>query len=202
MNKQNKERTFLDQLSFEPLQKKNWGKFLELFGKKGACGNCWCMYYRLNRSDFQEGKTDDGNKMAMKNIVWKDKPTGILGFYQDQAIAWCAFAPREDFTKLEKSRVHKRIDNKMVWSIPCFFIHKDFRRNGVSVTLLKAVITYAKENGISIIEAYPAIPTQEKLPDSFAWIGLYKSFERAGFEIVDTTSKNRPMVRYYIENKD
>jgi len=30
-----------------------------------------------------------------------------------------------------------------------------------------------------------------------AWIGLYRSFERAGFEIVDRTSKNRPMVRYY-----
>lgn len=55
--------------------------------------------------------------------------------------------------------------------------------------------------GIKIIEAYPTIPTQEKLPDSFAWIGLYKSFERAGFEIVDTTSKNRPMVRYLCKQK-
>jgi hypothetical protein len=35
--------------------------------------------------------------------------------------------PREDFIKLENSRVHKRIDNNIVWSIPCFFIHKDFR---------------------------------------------------------------------------
>lgn len=39
----------------------------------------------------------------------------------------------------------------------------------------------------------------EKLPDSFAWIGFYKSFGRAGFEIVDRTSKNRPMVRYYVD---
>jgi hypothetical protein len=50
---------------------------------------------------------------------------------------------------------------------------------------------------IGIIEAYPAIPATEKLPDAFLWIGLYKVFERAGFEIVDRTSKNRPMVRYY-----
>jgi len=28
-----------------------------------------------------------------------------------------------------------------------------------------------------------------------------KSFERAGFEIVDRTSKNRPMVRYYTEQR-
>jgi GNAT superfamily N-acetyltransferase len=103
--------------------------------------------------------------------------------------------------KLEKSRVHKRIDDKPVWSVPCFFVAKDFRRKGVSVELLKGLIKYTREKGIRIIEAYPAIPTEEKLPDAFAWIGLYRSFERAGFEIVDRTSKNRPMVRYYTDRK-
>jgi len=193
------ETNFLNQLTFEPLTKKNWNNFVQLFGDNGACGNCWCMYYRLRKSDFLEGKVTDGNKEAMKEIVWEDKPAGILGLYEGQAIAWCAFAPREDFIKLEKSRVHKRIDNEAVWSIPCFFINKNFRKHGISVELLKGVIRYARENGIKIIEAYPTIPTTEKLPDSFAWIGLYKSFERAGFEIVDQTSKNKPMVRYYVE---
>ena len=197
MTKDNTESIFLSQLTFEPLTKKNWNKFVQLFGNKGACGNCWCMYYRLKKADFQEGKAGEGNKTAMKNIVWEGKPTGILGLYDGQAIAWCAFAPREDFIKFENSRVHKRIDDKAVWSIPCFFIDKNFRGHGVSVELLKGVVKYARQNGIKIIEAYPTIPTQEKLPDTFAWIGLYKSFERAGFEIVDRTSKNRPMVRYY-----
>ena len=191
------DKEFLEQLTFEPLTKDNWGKFLQLFGNKGACGNCWCMYYRLKKQDYQEGKQDDGNKNAMKEIVWDNRPAGILGFYDGQPIAWCAFAPREDFQKLEKSRVHKRIDDQPVWSIPCFFIDKNFRRHGVSVELLKGVINYARKEGIKIIEAYPTTPTQEKLPDSFVWIGLYKSFERAGFAIVDQTSKNRPMVRFY-----
>lgn len=199
MIEDNSEPDFLNHLTFEPLTKSNWNKFISLFGEKGACGNCWCMYYRLSQSRFREGKTENGNKEAMKKIVWDNKPSGILGFYEGQAIAWCAFAPREDFMRLEKSRVHKRIDSKKVWSIPCFFIDKNVRRNGVSVELLKGVIKYAETHGIEIIEAYPTIPTQEKLPDSFVWIGLYKSFERAGFEIVDRTSKNRPMVRYYID---
>ncbi len=199
MAKDNYDPDFLNQLTFEPLTKANWNSFVQLFGSKGACGNCWCMYYRLKKSDYQEGKADDGNKTAMKELVWEDKPTGVLGIYEGQAIAWCAFAPREDFMKLENSRVHKRIDDKAVWSIPCFFIDKNFRRHGVSVELLKGVIKYAKAVGIKIIEAYPTIPTQEKLADSFAWIGLYKSFGRAGFEIVDRTSKNRPMVRYYTD---
>jgi len=190
---------FSNALTVEPLTKTNWHKFVQLFGDKGACGNCWCMYYRLNKSDFAEGKMDDGNKNAIKELVRKNRPTGLLGFIEGQPVAWCAFAPREDFLKLENSRVHKRIDNNSVWSIPCTFIDKNFRRAGVSVELLKGVIKYATDNGIKIIEAYPTIPTREKLPDSFAWIGLYKSFERAGFEIVDRTSKNRPMVRFYTD---
>jgi len=192
------ETYFLNQLTFEPLTKSNWNNFVQLFGNNGACGNCWCMFYRLKKSDFHEGKVANGNKDSMRKIVWQGKPAGILGFYEGQAIAWCAFAPREDFIKLEKSRVHKRIDDEKVWSIPCLFIHKNFRMNRISAELLKGVIKYAKEKEIKIIEAYPAIPTQEKIPDSFAWIGLYKSFERAGFEIVDRISKNRPMVRYYL----
>jgi GNAT superfamily N-acetyltransferase len=190
---------FLNQFTIEPLTKGNWNKFLQLFGVKGACGNCWCMYYRLSRADFAEGKTDDGNRKAIKELVWNNKPTGLMGIYQGQAIAWCAFAPREDFIKLGKSRVHKRIDDKPVWSIPCLFIDKKFRGIGISVEFLKGVANYAKDKGISLIEAYPTIPTTPRIPDSFAWIGLYKSFERAGFEIVDQTSKNRPMVRYDTE---
>lgn len=186
-------------LRFEPLTKRNWEHLTSLFGEKGACGNCWCMYYRLKKKDFDEGKLSGGNKEALKKIVWSGKPTGIIAFYKEQPVAWCAFAPREDFMKLENSRVHKRIDDKAVWSIPCTFISKAFRRKGISVILLKGVVQYAAFNGIKIVEAYPTIPTQERLPDSFAWIGLYKSFERAGFEIVDRTSKHRPMVRYYVD---
>ena len=191
------DREFLDELSFEPLTKSNWQKFEQLFGEKGACGNCWCMYYRLSKPEFVEGKLNEGNKDSMKELVWKDKPTGMLTFYEGRAIAWAALAPRNDFSRLARSRVHKPIDDRLVWSIPCFFVHKEFRRCGISVEMLKAIIRYAKQNNIKILEAYPTIPTKDILPDSFAWIGLYSSFKKAGFEIVDQTSRNRPMVRYF-----
>jgi GNAT superfamily N-acetyltransferase len=202
MAKYKPETKTLNQLTIEPVTKSTWVRFVELFGEKGACGNCWCMYYRLANKDFQAGKINEGNKKAMKEIVWEDKPVGLLGILGGQPVAWCAFAPREDFIRLEKSRVHKRLDDKKVWSIPCIFINKNFRRSGVTVKLLKGAIRYAGENGIKVLEAYPVIPSQGNLPDSFAWYGILKSFERAGFEIVDRTSKNRPMVRYYIDRVD
>ncbi|GAB5475076.1 MAG: GNAT family N-acetyltransferase [Maribacter sp.] len=190
---------FLSGLTFEPLNRKNWNKFLELFGKNGAGANCWCMHFRLNKSDHEKGKSNNGNRDAMQQLVWQGRPTGLIAFYDDVPIAWCAFSPRKDFIRLEKSRVHKPIDEKKVWSVPCNFVAKEFRKKGVSVALLKGLIEYAKNQGIEIIEGYPTIPTQKKLPDGFAWIGLYKSFQNAGFKIVDRTSKHRPMVRYETE---
>lgn len=192
-------KDIVDGFTVEPVTKSNWSKFVELFGERGACGNCWCMYYRLSRTDFNEGKTDDSNKLAMKELIWAEKPVGLLGMIEGEPVAWCALAPREDFIKLEKTRVHKRIDDKPVWSIPCFFINKKYRRSGLTVLLLKCAIDYSKRSGIKILEAYPTIPTTERIADSFAWIGLYSSFKNAGFKIVDNTSKNRPMVRYLID---
>jgi GNAT superfamily N-acetyltransferase len=197
MKKINKGKVFAGPLTFEPLGRENWGKFVQLFGSRGACGNCWCMYYRLKKQEFDQGKKHEGNKKAMKKLVWEGKPTGFLAFHEGRAIAWCAFAPRQNFAKLEKSRVHKRIDDLPVWSIPCLFIAREFRKKGISSELLTALIKYAKKKKIKTLEAYPVMPTQEKLPDAFAWIGFYKAFARAGFEIVDHTSKNRPMVRFY-----
>jgi GNAT superfamily N-acetyltransferase len=158
------------------------------------------MSFRLNKNDFEKGKENEGNKYAMQQLVWNNQPTGLLCLYEDMPIAWCAFAPRCDFLKLARSRVHKPIDQQEVWSVPCTFIAKAYRRIGVSVALLKGLVQYARTQGISIIEAYPTIPTTETIPDAFAWIGLYKSFERAGFQIVDRTSPNRPMVRYYLND--
>ena len=195
-SKPDKNADLIKHLTFEPLTRDNWKQFVQLFGERGACAHCWCMSFRLQKKEFEAGKVNDGNKNAMHKLVQENKPAGVLGFYQGEAIAWCALAPREDFTRLETSRVHKSIDDKPVWSIPCFFIDKRFRRKGLSVAMLKGVIAYAKENRIKTLEAYPTIPTKGMLPDAFAWIGIYKSFKRAGFTIVDRTSKHRPMVRY------
>lgn len=188
----------LQGITYEWLTKDNWALLVELFGERGACGNCWCMYFRLNKAAFISGKTDGGNKGALKQLVWSDLPTGVLAVCDGIAVGWCAVAPREHYLKIERSRVHKRIDDKAVWSVSCFFIHKQFRRMGLSVALLNGVIDLASQRGIAVLEGYPTIPTKEPLPDSFAWIGLYKSFERAGFVIADQTSRNRPMMRYYL----
>ena len=183
---------------FQPLTSKNWDDFETLFGPRGACGGCWCMSWRLKKSDYDKNK-GNGNKKAMAKLAKSGKEPGILAYYKKEPIGWCTFAPREEFMRLESSRVLKPIDDHRVWSITCFFIRKDFRRKGVSAELLKGVIKFCKKKGAKILEAYPVVPYSDKMPDVFAWTGFPSAFEKAGFVEAARRSKTRPIMRFYIQ---
>ena len=184
-------------IAFHPLEKSRWKDFEKLFGERGACGGCWCMSWRLNRSDFDKQK-GTGNKNAMKKLVNDNEMPGILAYYDNNPIGWCSIAPRDKFVRLEKSKVLKKIDDNPVWSISCFFIIKEYRRQGLSTELLKAVIKYCKSKRVKIIEAYPTEPYSSNIPAAFAWTGIPSSFTKAGFEEVERKSKTRPIMRYYL----
>src|SRR5262245_12575909 len=124
-------------LEFHPLTPDRWQDFETLFGERGACGGCWCMWPRLRSSQFQKQKGEP-NKRAMKAIVNAGETPGILAYLDGLPVAWCSLAPRTSFPRLETSRVLKPVDDKPVWSITCFFIAKEHRRQGLSVRLLKA----------------------------------------------------------------
>jgi GNAT superfamily N-acetyltransferase len=181
-------------LSFHELSSSNWKEFEELMGEKGGCGNCWCMYFRLPYKTFQKNKPD-GNKKLMKQLVNKGMPQGLIAFIDKQPAGWIAFAPREDYMKIENSRVFKRIDDKPVWSITCFFVKKEFRHKGLSRHLIKGAVDFARKKKIKILEAYPAIPYAENVPHPFLWVGVLSSFIKNGFKIVQQHNKSRAMVR-------
>jgi len=185
-------------LKFHSVTPKRWKDLENLFGERGACGGCWCMFWRLSRSQVvkQQGLE---NKKAMKRIVDSGEIPGILAYANGKPIGWCAVAPRETFQLLERSRIMGRVDEKPVWSVVCFFVAKPFRRNGVTVKLLKAAVEYAKKHKAKIVEGYPIEPKKGKFPDVFANTGLASAFRQAGFKEVLRRSETRPIMRYYID---
>ncbi|MFC2133798.1 GNAT family N-acetyltransferase [Bacteroidota bacterium] len=185
-------------ISFNELTKETWPDFEKLFGEKGACGGCWCMTWRLLSKDFEAGK-GHGNKKAMKSLVNRGRNIGIIAYENNEPVGWCSVAPREDFIRLEKSRMLKPIDDKPVWSVSCLFIAKSHRRRGVSVKLLEAALKFAKKKGAKIVEGYPTEPYNESIPAAFAWTGIPSSFEEAGFKEAARRSKTRPIMRYYLK---
>ncbi|UCE52557.1 MAG: GNAT family N-acetyltransferase [Desulfobacterales bacterium] len=180
------------------MTKKRWSDFEALFGERGACGGCWCMLWRLKRSEFERQKGKK-NKQAMKAIVNSGQIPGILAFSHGQPIAWCSIAPRDRFPALDRSRILKKIDDAPVWSITCFFIEKNHREKGLSVQMIKAAMDYVKKQGGKIMEAYPVEPKKDRAPAVFVWTGLASAFKKAGFFECARRSETRPMMRYYIK---
>jgi GNAT superfamily N-acetyltransferase len=186
------------QYQFYSLTKERWNDFTKLFGEKGGCAGCWCMYWRVRRKLYEQNK-GDGNKRAIKKIVTSGTIPGILAYKNSKPVGWCSVAPRDDFPVLENSRVLKRIDEKSVWSVVCFFIKKEFRGNGVSINLLEAAKRYVKDKGGKIIEGYPIEPKQDKFPEAFAWVGFASAFRKAGFKEIARRSETRPIMRFILK---
>jgi len=155
------------------------------------------MLWRLTKPEFDENK-GDGNKKLMKKLVSKDEQIGIIAYAGKKPIGWCAVAPREQYIKLNSSRVLKPIDEQKVWSIPCFFLTKEYRRKGLSTEILKGVIAYCKKKKVTVLEAYPIIPYSGNMPAAFAWTGILSTFLKAGFVEEKRWSKARPIVRCYL----
>ena len=193
-------RVDISDLGFYPLTPERWADFEKLFGERGACGGCWCMWWRMKRSEFERQK-GEGNRRAMKRVVDSGEIPGILAYAKGQAVAWCSVAPREAYPTLERSRTLKRVDDKPVWSIVCFFTAKPFRGKGITLKLLRAAIEYVDKHGGKIAEGYPVEPKGCRMPDAFAYTGLASTFRKVGFVEVARHSEARPIMRYVIGKK-
>jgi GNAT superfamily N-acetyltransferase len=183
-----------ERFTFHPLTPERFSDFEALFGERGACGGCWCMWWRLPRSEFNRRK-GARNRNAMKRLVSSGTVPGILAYADGAPVGWCCIGPREHFSPLDRSRVLARVDDRPVWSIVCFFVARPWRRKGVTVRLIEAAVAHARRQGAQVVEGYPVAPRTGEMPAAFAFMGLPSAFERAGFREVLRRSETRPILR-------
>jgi GNAT superfamily N-acetyltransferase len=156
------------------------------------------MWWRVERGG-KSWKNIQGTraKRAFKRLVIGGRARGVLAFWDDQPVGWCAFGPRADFPKIERARAFQRRDVAGVWSINCFFILREFRGKGLARALLSAAIAACRREGARLVEGYPVTTTRDgrQVASTFAYTGPLKIFEEQGFEVVQRVSPTRPLVR-------
>jgi len=187
-------KTAAGELSFHALTAERWDDFVRLFGPPGADGGCWCMWWRTTRASFASNG-GEGNKAAMRAIVDRGQVPGILAYRGRQTVGWCSVAPRQDFGALERSPVLRRIDERPVWSIVCFFILKEERGRGIAAALLDAALDYVRAQGGTLVEAYPPAEQADRIPESEGYMGLEAMYEQAGFSIALRPAGRRLIMR-------
>jgi GNAT superfamily N-acetyltransferase len=179
-----------------PLTPDRWKDVVELFGPRGACGGCWCMWWRIPRREFEANK-GAANRRSFRRIVASGEVPGLMAYHEGTPVGWCCVGPRERFPVLERSRVLRRVDDLPVWSIVCFFIARPWRRRGVAAALVAGAVRHAFLRGAPAVEAYPVEPRGGTMPDAFAWTGVASLFRSAGFAEAARRSAARSIMRRY-----
>jgi GNAT superfamily N-acetyltransferase len=191
------------QLEFRALSSETWRAFEKLFGARGACGGCWCMAWRIGKNDKWEDVKGEPAHRRMRALVRQGKALGVLAFDGDEPVGWCTFGPRADFPRLDRARTLACDDADRVWSLPCFFIKRGYRGQGVASALLGHVLGLLQRRGVRLVEAYPAKPPRDgkPLPAAFAWMGPKAMFDAFGFELVGDPAASKQRMRLALRRR-
>jgi GNAT superfamily N-acetyltransferase len=172
-------------LEIRPLTPARWRDLEALFGERGACGGCWCMFWRFAgaRTEWKK-ELGAGNKRAFKRLVEAGRVRGCLAFSGRQPVGWVSVGPKREFAYFRRSRSIPASDDARDWCVSCFYVPAAWRGKGVASALLAAAVDLASRSGARSIEGYPLIPKKpgELAPAAFAWTGVPTLYERCRFD--------------------
>jgi|SRR5579871_37760 len=179
-------------LAIRPLTPELWPQLEYLFGPHGACNGCWCMYWRIGSAYAKRPR--EKNKAALKRVVKKGPPPGLLAFDGERAVGWCQLTPRADLPRLETARFTPRVDDKPVWVLSCFYVRRGYRKKGVTTALIEAALKTAKRGRAPALEAYP-VDVDAPQSTTNLYTGVASTLARAGFRVVARPAPHRPTMR-------
>ena len=180
---------------FLPLTPARFPDLEALFGARGACGGCWCMWWRLTRPQYDAGRGEP-NRRALRSLVGGGAVPGLLAYEGRHPVGWVAVEPRAAYPRLARARTLRPVDEEPVWSITCLFVAREQRRRGLTGALVDAAVEHAFRRGAPAVEAYPVVP-RGATAAAFLYTGVLSTYLGRGFEVVARPSASRAVVRRF-----
>jgi GNAT superfamily N-acetyltransferase len=186
--------------TIRPLTLERWDDVVEVFGRgKGFCSQCWCMYWRLPRREFDASL---GNKARrrFRARVKQGPPPGLIAYASGEPVGWVQVGPRADVPnwngarRLSAPAPDAPADDPRVWAISCFATKAGCRGRGVATALLAGAVAWARKNRARLLEACP-VETEGKRQPISLYHGVATTFREAGFEEVLRRRHDRPLMR-------
>jgi GNAT superfamily N-acetyltransferase len=183
-------------LNTQVLNSEMWPQVEALFGKTGACGGCWCQAWRIEKGEKWGEIQGEVAKRRLRNSIKKGSTHAIIAFDGQEPIGWSTYGPRDTFPRLNRARTLHCDDSSLVWSLPCFFVIRGYRGQGVAKAMLNRAIEEMAKRGVEIAEGYPSKPNKDgRYIAAFAWTGTISLFEKAGFATVGNREGGKRRVR-------
>lgn len=162
----------LEKVAFFEVDQNRWSDFEKIFESRGGPKNCWCMVWRGNPEDR---KNKENKKTAIRKMVQVNIPIGIIGYLNEEPVAWCSIAPRSTYREL--GGFHEHDENPVnVWSLVCFFVSREFRGHGVMNQLIQAAVEYSRQRGATVVKPILLTPILQVID---SW-DLFHNLESSG----------------------
>jgi GNAT superfamily N-acetyltransferase len=183
----------------KPLRPDTWDAFAQLVERHdGVWGGCWCLWFHPKSPEW--GQSVEGNRALKQRLVEEGRAHASVVFDGDRAVGWCQYGTPEELPRIYH---RKEYDAGLVelpdYRLTCFFVDRDYRRDGVSAVALRGALDLIAEAGGGVVEAYPQDTQGNKISASFLYNGTKSLFERAGFEYERPKGKNHCVMRTMIE---
>src|SRR2546427_3090095 len=179
-------------LTFRELTPETWSDFERLFRGPGGNDQCWCMYYRRERSAEKEiaaygvkgGGSHEHTRRRLEGLVHEGRAHGILAYSGDEPVGSCAYGRKEELPQSDRGSAYRKLHPppEGAWRIVCFVVSVGHRRKGVAAGALRAALESIRSQGGGPVEAYPV--KGPRWGAGSLWFGTVHMFEREGFQKV------------------
>ena len=178
-----------------PLDPDTFDAFARLVERhNGVWGGCWCLAFHAKTSDM--GQSVEGNRAVKQRLVSEGQAHAALVFDGDRAVGWCQFGSPEELPRITHRKEYEAgLVDPADYRITCFFVDRDYRRDGVSAAALRGALELIAESGGGVVDGFPYDTHGEKVNSSFLYNGTRDLFERAGFEYERPKGKNHCVMR-------
>lgn len=168
----------------------------ELLATDESSSKCWCMWFIGSVKDFHAAGSE-GNRARFEGLARSvSEPMGLLAYRAGRPVGWCAVGPMERFARAVRTptlRGYATASEKK-WFVPCFYVHPEHRRSGITRLLLERAVSLAAEHGAELVAGFP-VAGQRPASSGDRQVGSECVFASVGFVSVHRPSGNRVVMQ-------
>jgi len=192
------------QLRIVPANQASWDDLTAIFSADYAA-RCLCQRFKVPGWIWRDTTQDErtASLCAQTGCDNPDAPatSGLVAYVEDQPAGWVAVEPRPAYPKLRTSRIPwagraEDKDDDGIWAVTCFVVRKGYRGRGLTYSLARATVDFARDRGARALEAYPMITQPGK---EITWgelnVGPRQAFAEAGFREISHPTARRVVMR-------
>ncbi len=181
------------------LGRETWPDFVRIMEKHdGVWGGCWCVAFHLTRN---EEKQWSGKHRALKEkLVHANRSHAALVYDGADIVGWCQFGPPAELPA--RMRGYGKLDAALPnWRIPCFFVDRDRRKEGIAEAALAGALRFIAAKGGGTVDGYPIATKGKPYSSSFLWGGTESMFTEAGFHPLGHLGTSKMVMRKVVRSR-